>query len=173
VQTYDFTPTDTVLSGLDSGEKNLLTNQCIVVQRRKPTAAQPIKDAAVYLLRPSFCAASTRSYTPTDLITMELRSHFSILRANPTALLILAPALLPEPGSVAVNIETQTRLLDFADTHLTGKGAMEVSELHKLAEGICDARGRLVVKNRLRSADGATIALVVKYQTSCESVELI
>jgi hypothetical protein len=172
VQTYDFTPTETALSTLGNGDKDIVTSERVIIQRRKPTVSQPIKDAAVYLLHPSFGAASTRGYTPSELITMELKAHFGILRANPAALLILAPAMLPEPGSVAVNLETQARLLDFADTHLTGQGAMEVFELYRLTDGICDARGKLVVKSRVRSADGATIALVVKYQF-CESVELI
>lgn len=172
VQTYDFIPIDARLSGVGNGDKDLVTSERIIVQRRKPTTVQPVKDAAVYLLHPSFCAASTRGYTADDLITMELKAHFGILRANPMALLILAPAMLPEPGSVAINVETRVRLLDFTDMHLTGNGAMEVSELYKLTESISDARGKLVVKNRVRSADGATIALVVKYQ-SCESAELI
>ncbi|EMD93908.1 hypothetical protein COCC4DRAFT_31081 [Bipolaris maydis ATCC 48331] len=172
VQTYDFTPTDAGLSGVGNGDKDLVTSERIIIQRRKPTAVQPVKDAAVYLLHTSFCAASTRGYTAEDLITMELKAHFGILRANPMALLILAPAMLPEPGSVAINVETRVRLLDFTDMHLTGNGAMEVSELYKLTESISDARGKLVVKNRVRSADGATIALVAKYQ-SCENGELI
>ena len=127
----------------------------------------------MYLLHPSFGAASTRGYTPSELVGMELKAHFGILRANPAALLILAPVILPEPGSVAVNLETQARLLDFANTHLTGQGAMEVSELVRLTESVCDTRGRLVVKSRVRSADGTTIGLVVKYQSSCESAELV
>ena len=173
VQAYDYTPTDSPLTGPEEVEQEPAIVHNINVQRRKPTAAQPVSDAAVYILQPSFDARNTDEYTPHELLTLELQSHFRILRNNVSALLILAPKMLPEPGSVALNLEVQARLLDFAEMQFNQKSAVEVTELFKLTESICDAHGRLMVTKRLRSADGATIALAVKYQAFAERSELI
>lgn len=134
---------------------------------------QPVKDAAVYIVQPSFGSATTDIHSPQELLTMELKSHFSVLQANTSALLILAPTMLPEPGSVPINLEVQARLLDFAAMQFNQKSAIEVTELFKLTESIFDSHGRLMVTNRLRSADGATIALAVKYQSFSERSELV
>ncbi|CAE7178409.1 hypothetical protein CFE70_005864 [Pyrenophora teres f. teres 0-1] len=173
VQAYDHTPTDSPLTGPEEVEQEPAIIHNINVQRRKPTAAQPVGDAAVYILQPSFDARTTDEYTPQELLAHELQSHFRILRNNVSALLILAPKMLPEPGSVALNLEVQARLLDFAEMQFTRKSAVEVTELFKLTESICDAHGRLMVTKRLRSADGATIALAVKYQAFSERSELV
>lgn len=126
----------------------------------------------MYILQPSFTAMNTNGYTPHELLLIELRSHFEVLQGNTTALLILAPTMLPEPGSVAINLEVQARLLDFAEMQLNSKSAVEVTELFKMTESICDGQGRLMVTNRLRSVDGATVALAVKYQSFKELDEL-
>lgn len=165
IQTYDYTPAETTLNGSGEMEEDAALSHRITVHRRNPTAIQPVQDAAVYIVQPSFCAKSTENYEPQELLSIELKSHFNILQANPSALLILAPIMLPEPGSVAVNLEVQARLIDFAEMQFNQRGAVEVTELFKLTESICDVHGRLMVTNRLRSADGATIALAVKYQS--------
>lgn len=173
VQTYDSSPTDSLMTGQEDGGQESAVSNRITVQRRKPTAAQSVTDAAVYILQPSFDAKSTEEHSPQELLTLELKSHFRILQTNTSALLILAPKMLPEPGSVAVNLEVQARLLDFAEMQFHHKSAVEVTELFKLTESICDASGRLMVTKRLRSADGATVALAVKYQSCTERNELM
>lgn len=173
VQAYDHAPTDSCLIGQEEVEQESAVSHNIDIQRRRPTAVQPVSDAAVYIVQPSFDARSTDEYTPHELLTLELQSHFKILRHNTSALLILAPKMLPEPGSVALNLEVQARLLDFAEMQFNHKSAVEVTELFKLTESICDAHGRLMVTKRLRAADGATIALAIKYQTLTEPDELI
>lgn len=74
--------------------------------------------------------------------------------------------MLPEPGSVPVDVEVQARLKDFAFLQLRNESAPEFMELAALVEGTGDWQGRLAVVNRLRSAKGATIALVVQYRAS-------
>jgi hypothetical protein len=145
----------------------------ISIQRRKPTTPQSVKNAAVYILQPSFPSMSTDGSTVQELLTAELHSHFNILRANPSALLILAPTLLPEPGSVAVDLEVQARLRDFANLQLSNEYALEVTELIKMTESVCDHHGRLIVTSRIRSLDGATIALAVQYQTFADNHQFL
>ncbi|KAF2024546.1 toxin biosynthesis regulatory protein AflJ [Setomelanomma holmii] len=172
VQTYDYTPGDSAMKSPGYHEGDEAISRRVTVQRRKPTMQQPVRDAAVYILQPSFDARSTDDFTPQELLTIELKSHYSILQANPSAVLIVAPVMLPEPGSVAVNLEVQARLLDFAEMRFNQGSAMEVTELFQLTESTCDAHGRLMVTNRLRSADGATIALAAQYQSFSERTEL-
>ncbi|KAL6702828.1 hypothetical protein ACN47E_000914 [Coniothyrium glycines] len=168
VQTYDLPGTEdtNTTAAPPAASASASAQHCTTVERRHPASQQPVPDAAVYLVQPSFRAASTAAYTPCALLTAELHAHFRVLQARPSALLILAPALLPEPGSVAVNLEVAARLLDFADRQFGSPGAIEVSELFRLTESVRDAHGGLMVANRLRSADGGTVALVVKYQAN-------
>jgi hypothetical protein len=165
VQTYEFTPPDVHMatSGMPESEESI--SRRIAVQRRKPTEPQSVKDAAVYILQPSLSPLITNGTTSHELLAAELQSHVNVLRANPSALLIFAPTLLPEPGCVAVNVEVQARLRDFAHLQLGNESALEVTELVKLIEGVCDRQGRLMVTNRLRSLNGATTALAVQYQS--------
>jgi hypothetical protein len=157
-------------SGPEAGD---ILNRRISIQRRNPTSPQPVKDAAVYILQPSFPSMGTNELTIHEILTIELQSHFSVLRANPSALLILAPTLLPEPGSIEINLEVQARLRDFANLQLSNESALEVTELFKLAESVCDRHGRLMVTNRMRSPDGATIALAVQYQSFADSCHIL
>ncbi|KAI8934151.1 hypothetical protein NX059_008905 [Plenodomus lindquistii] len=165
VQTYDYTPGDSAVARPGESEEDSAVSRRVNISRRKPTTQQAVRDAAVYIVQPFFNARSTDGLTPQELLTTELKSHYSILQANPSAVLILAPAMLPEPGSVAVNLEVQARILDFVEMRLNQRSAVEVTELFQLTESICDAHGRLMVTNRLRSVDGATVGLAVQYQS--------
>lgn len=147
--------------GRSDSEESL--HRRIAVQRRRPTEPQPVKDAALYLLEPPLSPLGNNETLSHELLTAELQSHISVLRANPFALLVLAPTLLPEPGSVNANVEVQARLRDLAHLQLSNEGALEVTELVQLVQGVSDRHGRLMVTNHLRSLDGATAALAVQY----------
>lgn len=165
VQTFESMPSDIhrASSGWPALEESISNR--IVVQRRKPTSPQSVRNAAVYILQPSLSPLNTDGWNSHELVTGELQSHLDVLRANQSALLILAPALLPEPGSVAVNVEVQARLRDFANLQFGNESALEVTELFKLVESVGDRHGRLIVTKRLRAPTGATIALAMKYQS--------
>ena len=120
--------------------------------------------AAVYVVRPALSTITINGEPTHGLLMAELYSHVHVLRTNPSALLIVAPTLLPEPGSVDVNLEIQARLRDFSHLQVNNEGALEVSELAGLIASVSDQNGKLVATNRLRSTNGATIALVVQYQ---------
>ena len=131
----------------------------ITVQKRMPAVVQAVKDAAVYILR-----LTTPFSPPPAQILAELSAHLSILRANASATLILAPPLLPEPGAVAPTVEAMARLQDLSCLQLTNESGLELGELIEMVNGVHDSKGRLVVANRLRSRNGATVALGVKYE---------
>ena len=122
----------------------------ITVQKRMPAATQAVKDAAVYILRQT---------TPS-----ELTAHLGVLRANAMATLILAPRLLPEPGAVDPDVEAMARLRDLSRLQLTNECGLELGELMEMVNSVHDSKGRLIVVNKIRSRNYATVALGVKYQ---------
>lgn len=132
----------------------------LTVQKRMPAAVQVVKDAAVYILH-----LTTPSSSLTARILAELNAHLGVLRANALATLILAPPLLPEPGTVDSDIEVMTRLRDLSLLQLTNECRLELSELIEMVNSVHDSRGRLVVVNKLHSCNCATVALGVKYKT--------
>jgi hypothetical protein len=131
----------------------------ITVQKRMPAAVQVVKDAAVYILR-----LTTPSPSPPAQILAELSAHLGVLRANALATLILAPPLLPEPGTVDPDVEAMARLRDLSRLQLTNECGLELDELIEMINSVHDSRGRLVVVNKLRSRNSATVALGVRYQ---------
>ncbi|KAK5680875.1 hypothetical protein LTS10_006633 [Elasticomyces elasticus] len=158
VQTYDSASPDML-------ESTEVDNRLLAVQlRRAPTELQPVRDAAIYVLQPARSPSVGSGIASRELLTAELHSHLSVLQANPLAILILAPTLLPEANSGQVDLEVQARLQDFAHMLLNNESAWEVSELMKLVDEVFNMHGRLVVVDRLQSTGCATIALVVQYR---------
>ena len=146
-------------NGLVGAEKVENFRGRITVQKRMPAVVQVVKDAAVYILR------LTTPFPPLPAqILAELSAHVGILRANASATLILAPPLLPEPGTVGPTVEAMARLRDLSRLQLTNESGLELGELIEMVNGVHDSRGRLVVANKLRSRSGATVALGVKYE---------
>lgn len=158
IQSYEPPPADIL------GSKEV-DGRLLVVQHRKPTDLQHVKDAVAYIVQPAVAPLASGGLASRELITAELHSHLSVLRTNPSAIVIFAPTLLPESESAEVGLEIQARLRDFAHLLLGNEGALEVAELIKLVEEVWDTNGKLVVTNRLRSGGGATIALTVRYQS--------
>jgi hypothetical protein len=129
----------------------------ITVQKRAHAAVQNVKDAAVYLLR-----LATHS-TPAQ-IKAELQAHVGVLSANSSATLILAPRLLPEPGTVDPDVEAMARLRDLSHLQLTNECDLELDEAEEIVNSVHDGRGRLVVVNKLWSRNSPTVAVGVKYE---------
>ena len=131
----------------------------ITVQKRVPAAIQAVKDAPVYMLRltaPSLSLAAQ--------ILGELNAHLGVLRANALATLILAPPLLPEPGTVDPDVEAMARVRDLSRLQLTNQCGLELVELIEMVNSVHDSRGQLVVVSKLRSRNNITVALGVKYE---------
>ena len=140
-------------------------NSRIVVQKRAPGTLQLVKDATVYILRlPALSPTNPAPKLPEDIL-MELRAHLGVLRANHSAItMVLAPRLLPEPGSVDLEVEAITRLHDLYRLQLANEGEIEIADLVGMVNSVHDTTGLLVVVNKLGSRTTATMALGVKYQ---------
>lgn len=137
----------------------------ITVQKRASGALQVVKDAAVYILRLPAPSPVMPSHSLPTRILAELRAHLGVLRVNNTsATLVLAPRLLPEPGTVEPDVEAKVRLRDLSRLQLANEREMEMGELLEIVHSVHDSVGRLVVINKLRSRNSATVALGVKYQ---------
>lgn len=129
----------------------------ISVQTRSLGMAQPVVDAAVYILH-------VRSRTGAILIK-ELQAHMDILTANRSTMLIVTARVLPSPGSVDREVEAMCRVRDLTLMQLTNDYGPEVVGLEDLVRGVEDDRGgRLVVADTLRARNKLLVAFVVKYQ---------
>jgi hypothetical protein len=137
----------------------------IVVQERPSASTQPIKDAAVYILRLSTPPVSHHAEdTLSNTLLAELHAHLGVLRANKNATLILAPPLLPDPGPNATRAESMARVRDLCRLQLLDWYDLEAGELVQLLDGVRDESGRLEVVSTLQSPHCASVALAVKYQ---------
>ncbi|KAF2723081.1 hypothetical protein K431DRAFT_302017 [Polychaeton citri CBS 116435] len=135
------------------------SGQRITVQKRIPASVQSVKDAAVYILRLTTPSPDLPAY-----IVAELNAHLDVLRTNASATLILAPPLLPEAGTVDLDIEAMARTQDLCRLQLTGHCDLELSELIGIVSSVHDGSGRLIVVSKLRSTNSFTVALGVRYQ---------
>ncbi|CZT15474.1 uncharacterized protein RCC_01330 [Ramularia collo-cygni] len=129
---------------------------------RQPNTPQQVKNATAYILQPEISRDELESL---HLLACELKAHLDCLRINPTAFLIVAPRLLPQPGSVAVQVEAGARLRDFACVQLNNQCALEVDELAALIDSTANLYGRPVVITHMRDQTGATVALAVKFDS--------
>ncbi|KAK9418013.1 putative O-methyltransferase domain-containing protein [Seiridium unicorne] len=136
----------------------------ILVQRRATATVQQVKKAAVYILRPRPSEPSANSDTQLCRIRAELKAHVGVLRANPSASLILVPRLLPEPGSVPPNLEMTARVRDLSLLQLSSEGDLEFSELVELVGSFHDGTGRLVVADKMYSSASLIAAVSIRYQ---------
>lgn len=159
VQTYGPPALGTFAAIPDDPSRSLQPR--VEIQTRQPGTPQLIENATAYILQPGY---SRNEIGSTKLLSCELKAHFECLRTNRAAHLIVAPRLLPEPGSVSCHAEAGARVRDFANLQLNNQCALEVSELYSLIDDTGDSYGKLVVKTHMHNATGATVALAVKYE---------
>lgn len=136
----------------------------IALQQRVPGTPQNIEDAAVYILHlPSPSPTVPLSSLPARIVA-ELRAHIGVLRARSSVTLVLVARLLPEPGDVDPDVEAKARLRDLSLLQLANEREMEMLELMDILNSVRDSTGRLVLVNKLRSRNNATVAFEVRYQ---------
>ena len=151
-------------SNLGGAEKKAEHGSQIVVQKRAPGAQQTVKDAAVYILQLPPRTEGLANKTLSARILAELKAHLGVLRANASATLLLAPRLLPEPGTVEPAVEASARVRDLCRLQLANEREMEIGEIVEMVNTVHDDVGRLVVVNKLRSRDSESVAMGIKYQ---------
>ncbi len=158
--------------GVKSGELRQQLNPRITVQQRAPGTLQSVYDAAVYILRlPSPSPEMPSGSLPAQFIA-ELRAHIGVLRASSCAELVITAHLLPEPGTVDPNIEAIARLRDLSLFQLANEREFEMLELMDILNSVRDNMGRLMLVNKLRSHNNATVAFKVQYQAYADRHEL-
>ncbi|KAL9111234.1 MAG: hypothetical protein Q9227_004312 [Pyrenula ochraceoflavens] len=149
---------------LGGAEKDAEHGSCISVRKRTSGAPQTVRNAAVYILHLPLRSQGMTSKTLSAWILAELRAHLGVLRANTSATLLLAPHLLPEPGTVESDAEALARVRDLFLLQLANEGEIEMGEMAEMIHSVHDDVGRLVVVNKLRSRNSGTVALGIKYQ---------
>ena len=94
-----------------------------------------------------------------------------MLRASSRATLVLTARLLPESGTVDPDIEAAARVRDLSLLQLANEREMEMLELMDILNSVTDSMGRLVLVNKLRSRNTATVALEIRYQAYADRHE--
>ena len=189
-----------VQSGESISPTTAASSSRITMQERSPGAQQTIRDAAVYILQlpsPSHwdtcimpASSSEQRQGPASgsgkplaqstlpsCIQAELRGHLGVLRAKPSAtlLVLVRSCVLPESGSADLNVEAAVRLHGLASLQLGLSNHdsrqqqpqprwLDMAELVRLVEGVEDGAGRLAVVNKLRARTSAAVVVNIKYQ---------
>lgn len=131
-------------------------------------AIQGVQDASIYILHLPAPSFFEKSSTSTSQITGELKVHFNVLRANPSATLIVVGRMLPEPGSKDPHVEADVRSHDLCLLQMTNDQTMETAQLLEILDSVRDGEGRFAVANRLSTRTSGAVALQVKIRSlSC------
>lgn len=163
------------ISAISRGKLGEIPSQLtsrLTIQKRIQATPQTVEGAAVYILRlPSPSpTAPPRSLPPQ--ITAELKAHLGVLRASSTSRLILTARLLPETGIVDAEAEAMARLRDLSLLQLANDHELEMLEFVNMLNSVGDGVGRLVLVNKLRAWNNATVAFEVRYQAYADSHKL-
>ena len=159
-------------SCVKSAEVRQQLNPRITVHQRVPGTPQTVYDAAVYIIRlPSPSPEMPSGSIPAQFIA-ELRAHIGVLRASSSAELVITAHLLPEPGTVDPDIEAVARVRDLSLLQLANEREFEMLELLDILNSVRDNMGRLILVNKLRSRNNATVAFKVQYQAYADRHEL-
>jgi hypothetical protein len=143
----------------------------IDVQKRPPGSLQNVKDAALYIVRLPTLSFGLLSRPLSERVLAELRAHLSVLRASPSAKLVLVLSLLPEPGSCNADVEAAARTRDLCHMQLSNQQEMDVEELVNMVNGLQDNVGGLMVVHKLNLRDSATVAFTIQYQFNANGIQ--
>ena len=154
------------------GEMQQNSGSRITVQQRDPGTLQSVHDAAVYIIHLPSPSPGMPSHSLGTRIIAELRAHIGVLRASSCAELVLTARLLPEPGAVDPDVEAIARVRDLSLLQLANEREIEMLELMDMLNSVRDSLGRLVLVNKLRSRNNATVVFKVQYQAYTDRHEL-
>ncbi|EKG11359.1 hypothetical protein MPH_11520 [Macrophomina phaseolina MS6] len=152
-------------NGSSAFDERCLLDPRVSMQQRLPGTPQTVRDASVYILHLPSALSNTPSNARAARIAAEISAHVDVLRANTSAaLLIPTTHLVPNPGAVEPGVESTARQRDLTVLQLFNCCEMEMSEFTTMLNGTSDSLGRLVVVNKLRSSNGAPVALELRYR---------
>lgn len=132
----------------------------ITLQTRATGAPQAITGAAAYILNLESCSSRTgvRGW-----VLMELKAHLAVLRESDSALILVAPRLIPEAGSVQPDVEATARVRDLLLLQLANEQELGVGQMTSLVESVKDHQGGLVTVSTTQQFNGRIAAFIVKY----------
>jgi 6-hydroxytryprostatin B O-methyltransferase len=93
-----------------------------------------------------------------------LSNHLGVLKANPSARLLIMDTVLPVSGSVSKNEEALLRVRDLAMVQAFNSKERELGEFEDLFERTRDAEGRLVLKNTFKPTESVMTVMEVAYE---------
>jgi hypothetical protein len=109
------------------------------------------------------------SHTSPAQILAELQAYVPILRSNTSAALVLLARLLPKPDTIDSHVESIVRLRNLSLNQLANEQEIETLDVIELINSVRDSIERLVLVNKRRSRDNATVACEVRYQAYVHS----
>ncbi|KAL2061151.1 hypothetical protein VTL71DRAFT_7424 [Oculimacula yallundae] len=124
---------------------------------------QPVTTAQVYLLR-----MILHDWPAAEAVTI-LSNHLEVLKANPSARLLIMDTVLPVSGSVSKNEEALLRVRDLAMVQAFNSKERELEEFQDLFLKTRDAEGGLVLKNTFRPVESVMTIMEVAYERAVES----
>lgn len=140
----------------------------VTLQKRTPGTTQFVRPAAVYLVHlPSPSPSLPWSAISTHAVS-ELTAHVDVLRANPSARLVLTALVLPSQGTVDAEIEAAARVRDLSLLQLANGKHAGKSEVVGLLNGVRDSGGGFVLTDEIRSTSSAFVAWEIQYQAHDE-----
>ncbi|EHL03820.1 putative Sterigmatocystin 8-O-methyltransferase [Glarea lozoyensis 74030] len=119
---------------------------------------QPVTTAQIYLLR-----MILHDWPAAEAITI-LSNHLEVLKANPSARLLVMDTVLPVSGSVPKNEEALLRVRDLAMVQAFNSKERELGEFEDLFERTRDAEGGLVLKNTFKPTESVMTVMEVAYE---------
>lgn len=145
------------------------TKSClrISVQHRSIGKTQTVNDGAVYLVRLTSSTLAARFAQLRSRALAELHAHVPVLRANPSANLILQLGAVTGGDPDSPYVKEMACVLDVFMLQFGSDRSMDLLDALDLVHSVQDSSGgRLVVVNQLCSADNASVVLRIRYQSA-------
>jgi hypothetical protein len=136
----------------------------ITLHERIHTAAQSVKNAAVYIIRLPSPSPSAPLDSVMSRAAAALNAHIDVLRTSPESRLVLTALVLPAPGTVDLNSEVVARLGDLSLLQLANGRQVEGVEVVDMLKRVRDNSGGLILTDEIHSPNSPLVAFEVRYQ---------
>nr|POE56469.1 monodictyphenone cluster transcriptional coactivator mdpa [Quercus suber] len=138
-----------VTTQLQPGQRREVSSEHLNVQVRQLGGPQPMRTAAVFILRLSPPSPAIATHILRSQIITELRIHFHVLLNSPTTILLVLIPLPQDASQLDEDIHAFTQTQDLWQFQMTNEQALDTAELVGLINSTQDGKHRLVVSKRL------------------------
>nr|POE78414.1 trypacidin cluster transcriptional coactivator tpcd [Quercus suber] len=145
----DHHPDLQVISQLQLAQRREASSGKLNVQMRQLGTSQPVRSAAVYILRLSPPSPAIETHILRSQIVTELRIHFNLLLNNPTTILLVVISLPQDSSQVDADIHAFAQTQDLWQFQMTNERTLDTAELVSLIHSTQDAKHHLVISRRL------------------------